>query len=89
MELVSDLRQKHLSGWTKAIRALKPPEVDNIVNLPDAEFHEVGIKAAIKAGWVVGVTDAAIVDEMKYPEVVKLSAAVWEAFNKARQIDPN
>ena len=89
MEIISDLRQRHLAGWTKAMRELKPPEMENTTDLPEVEFQGVSVKAAITAGWFDGVTDAGIVDDMKGGEVKKLSAEVWAAFREARRIDPN
>ena len=89
MEIIADLRQRHLAGWTKALRELKPPEMGNITDLPEVEFEGVSVMAAIKAGWFDGVSDAGIVDDMRGGEVKKLSEAVWAAFREARQIDPN
>lgn len=89
MEIISDLKQRHLSGWTAALRELKPADIDKITNLPEVEFDGVTVKAAIKAGWVEGVTDPAVVDDMRGGDVAKLSNKIWKAFNEARHIDPN
>lgn len=88
MELNTDLRQRHLSGWTKAIRALKPDDVEVITELPEIEFDDVTVKAAVMAGWFVDVDDPDIVDDMKGGEVSRLSTDIWKAFNEARRIDP-
>ena len=89
MEIITDLRQRHLVAWTKEIRSLKPDEVENITQLPEIEFDDIGVKAAISAGWFVGMTDPSIVDDMKGGEVSKLSLSVWTAFREAKAIDPN
>lgn len=89
MEMIKDLRQKHLSGWTKALRELKPAEIESVRQLPDVEFEGISVQAAIKAGWFVDVSKPEIVDDMKSGEVSALSKAVWQAYKDARQIDPN
>jgi hypothetical protein len=89
MKLTDDLRQRHLTAWTRALREFKPADVENIQNLPEIEFDDVSVKAAIKAGWFEDATDPATVDDMKAGEVNKLSGAIWKAFNAARRIDPN
>ena len=89
MKIISDLKQRHLVAWTKEIRKQKPDDVENITQLPEIEFDDIGVKAAIVAGWFDGVNDPDVVDEMKGGEVSKLSAEVWKAFREARQIDPN
>lgn len=88
MKMVSDLRQKHLAGWTKALREIKPPDVETITRLPEVEFEGASVKAAIMAGWF-DVDDPDIVDDMKGGECAKLSKTIWEAFREARRIDPN
>ena len=89
MKVISDLRQKHLAGWTKALRELKPENVGVVTELPEVEFDGVTVKAAIVAGWVEGVDDPTVVDDMKGGEVSKFAAEVWKSFKEARQIDPN
>ena len=89
MTLIDDLRQRHLTAWTRALREMKPADVENIQNLPEIEFDDVTVKAAIKAGWFEHATDPTLVDDMKAGEVNKLSGEVWKAFNEARRIDPN
>lgn len=89
MKMISDFRQRHLSAWTRGIRELKPKDIDAITELPDIEFNEVSVKAAISAGWFSDVSDPDIVDDMRYPEVEKAAGEVWKAFNEARKPDPN
>lgn len=89
MKLIGDLRQRHLSSWTKALRELKPADIDKITDLPEIEFDEASVKAAVMAGWFSDETDPESVGDLKNPEVSQLAADVWKAFNKARQPDPN
>lgn len=89
MEMITDLRQKHLAGWTKALRDLKPEDVDAITELPEVEFDGVTVKAAIVAGWFIGVDDPEIVGDMKGGDINKLAGEIWKAFNDSRRIDPN
>lgn len=89
MEMITDLRQKHLAGWTKALRDLKPESMKVITELPEVEFDGVTVKAAIMAGWFVDVDKPEVVDDMKGGDINKLSGEIWQAFNEARKPDPN
>ena len=89
MELRSDLRQRHIEGWTAALRALKPDDVEQIARLPNAEFYGVSVRAAIRAGWFGDDADEDAVGDMLPAEVAELSAQVWEAFEDATNVDPN
>ena len=89
MQIIADLRQRHLAGWTKALREFKPEDLERATQLPQVEYDGFSVKAAIKSGWFDGVTDIGIVDDMKGGEVNKLANEIFEAFQKARQIDPN
>ena len=89
MEMISDLRQKHLAGWTKALRELKPDDMKAITELPEVEFDGVTVKAAIMAGWFVDVDKPEAVDDMRGGDIHKLANEIWKAFNEARRIDPN
>ena len=89
MKMITDFRQRHLSAWTRSIRELKPKDIDAITELPDIEFSEITVKAAVMAGWFSDVSDPGVVDDMRSPEVTKLAGEVWKAFNEARKPDPN
>jgi hypothetical protein len=89
MEMITDLRQRHLSAWTREIRNLKPEEMKSVAELPEVEFDEVTVKAAIKAGWFSDVDNPDKVDDMRGGDVNKLASEIWKAFNAARRIDPN
>ena len=89
MEMITDLRQKHLAGWTKALRELKPDDMKAITELPEVEFDGVTVKAAIMAGWFADIEKPEAVDDMKASAISKLSGEIWKAFNEARKPDPN
>ena len=82
------LKNKHLSAFTRAIRALKPADIENVAQLPDAEFYDVACHAALQAGWLNGMT-AEAVEELSYAEAAALATEIWQAWQEARAVDPN
>lgn len=90
MRIIPDLRQRHLSAWTRALRELKPDGVEDVKQLPLVEFDDVTVRAAIAAGWIEGVSDPDAVGDMYGHEVDALSTEIWQRFNDARRPpDPN
>ena len=88
---VDDFRQKHVSGWSKAVRSMRPTGIERESDLPLPEYYEIAVKAAVKSGWFSDLDDMAAVDEMKPGEVNKLGKQVWKLYGEfqAAGSDPN
>ena len=89
MEIRDDLRQRHIEGWTAALRALKPEDTEAVHRLPLAEFYGVSVRAAIRAGWFGDDADPDDVGDMMPRDVQELSEQVWAAFEEATTVAPN
>ena len=89
MEIITDLRQRHLAAWSRSIRELKPDGFDKIKDVLDDEFYLMTTTAAIRAGLVLDVDDESLAGELTRAESIKLTEAAWKAVSDARSIDPN
>lgn len=84
VELKQRLSSGDLADWLEALRDFKPKNFDgDPMQLPPIERARVAIKAARRAGWVVGAkpTDEQLHD-MSYAEVMDLADTVTELFLK-------
>ena len=86
-----EFRQKHISGWTRALRQLKPDDISDERELPLPEYYETAVKAAVKAGWFEDADDPTTVEDMRPGEVNKLGRQVWNLFQEFQNAgaDPN
>jgi hypothetical protein len=89
MKLIDELKQGHMAKWTRAIRELKPADVEALTALPHAEYYEVAIKAAVKAGWFANGTKEADVDNLLPDEARILSDEIWSRYRATYMPDPN
>lgn len=85
---IVDLRNKHIAGFQRELRAARPGDVDNIAQLPDAMFYEIANRAAFNAGWFGEATEQEL-DDLTYRQAEKLATEIWTAYNEARTVDPN
>lgn len=86
LKVLDDLRYRHISDFPKALRALKPPDVETAMDMSPDEFHGVCILAAARAGWF-GDVDAEAVEEALWDatgaDVKALADEVWAAKREA------
>lgn len=85
--IISDLRQRHLEGYTRAIRDFRPPnwDGDDITNLPLPEYCGISVRAAVKAGWFGDSVTPDDVGELTGHETITLAGDILDAYNAANR----
>lgn len=90
LKVLDDLRYRHISDFPKALRALKPPDVESAMEVSPDEFHGLCIRAAARAGWFGDVDEEAVAAALwdaRGAEVKALADDVWAAKRAAMPPD--
>ena len=83
MELISDLRQRHLEAWEKSFNELRGDDKGA------SRYYGAVVRAAINAGWFRDPVPVDDVDEMTPRQVRAYARAVDTAYTEATTLDPN